>query len=259
MIQLDLSSYLKGTITLRHDGGTQILRDEEPIFIDKLEYKTLIYDKNSEETALQPMTGDITAEIFTIFGEAKTTLEYTLSKTLEVETVEIDDNSQIEFGRVLFDRRSGKFLIEIRNTGDVDVFVNLEMLDLLINDELVTLGADEIIFIKVGDAKFIEVTTDMEEEDLENNPLVRVRAYFGERERSLIYVLDGEFEYGYTGFGYVTGQVIKDIGKNVVLFLPLMIIVVLLILILGMKKKCPHCKEVNNLRAKECRKCSARI
>ena len=131
----------------------------------------------------------------------------------------------------------------------------LEMIDLLINDQLVTLGADEIIFIEAGDSKFIEVTADLEDEDLEDNPRVKVRAYYGERERSLIHVIEGEFEYGFTGFGYIFGQIIRDIGKNALLYMPLIIIIVLLILILGMKKKCPHCKEVNNLRAKKCKRC----
>jgi hypothetical protein len=256
---VDLSAYLKGTITLRHDGGTQILGDEDSIYIDKSEYKTILYTKNSEGSPILPMQGTITADVFTIYGESKTSLEYTLRKTVEVEITDIMDSSRIEFGKVLYDRQSGKFLIEIRNIGDKDVFVNLELLDLMINDELVTLGADEIIFIRQGESAFITVTTGMDDQDLEANPRIRVRAYYGERERNLIYVLDGDFEYGFTGFGYMTGQVFQDIGKNAVLFMPMIIILVLLILLLGMKKKCPNCGEINNLRAKKCKKCSHEI
>jgi len=255
----DLSAYFKGTLTIRHDGGTMILGDEDPIFIDKGEYKTIIYKTKTDGSPLDNMQGDITADIFTIFGESKNSLEYTLRKTMEVESVEIDDSSQIEFGRVLYDKRSGKFLIEIRNIGDVDVFVNAEILDLLINDQIVTLGADEIIYVESGDSTFIEVTADMDEDDLENNPRIRVRAYYGERERSLIYVIEDEFEYSFTGVWYKITQIIRDIIKNLVLFLPLIIILILLILILGMKKRCPHCKEINNLRSKKCKKCGGAI
>jgi len=150
-------------------------------------------------------------------------------------------------------------LIEIINIGDVDVFVDLEILDLLINDEIVTFGSDEIVFIKKGESKFVEVTVNMDEEDLTNNPRIRVRAYYGERERNLVKVIEGEFEYGYTGFGYVAGEFLKGIGKNIILYMPAIIILILLFLILGMKKKCPHCKEINNLRAKHCKKCGAEI
>jgi len=253
---VDLATYLKGTITLRYPDGTQILGDEDPIFIDKLQFKTLIY---TNITPIDISKGNITAEVFTIFGESKKSLEYTLRKTVTVETISVIDNSNIEFGKVLYDKASGKFLIEIINIGDVDVFVDLEILDLLINDEIVTFGSDEIVFIKKGESKFVEVTVNMDEEDLTNNPRIRVRAYYGERERNLVKVIEGEFEYGYTGFGYVAGEFLKGIGKNIILYMPAIIILILLFLILGMKKKCPHCKEINNLRAKHCKKCGAEI
>ncbi len=257
--KVDLSAYLKGTITVRYDGGTQILGDEEPLFIDKSQFKTLSYDKKSDGTPLDKMQGNITAEIFTIYGESKKALEYTLRKTVEVKTVDITDNSKIEFGKVLYDKRSGKFLIEIKNTGSTDVFVDVEIIDLLINDELITVGGGQVIFIKKGESVFIEVIIAMTEQDLTNNPKIKIRAYYGERERTLVNVIEGEFSYGYTGLGYITGQIFKDLGKGVVLYLPLVIIILLLILIIGMKKKCPHCGEINNLRAKRCKKCDTEI
>ncbi len=256
---VDLSAYLKGTITLRFEDGTQLVGDENAIFIDKSEFKTIIYREKANGDPLDEMQGDITAEVFTIFGESPRSLEYQLRKTVTVETVDILDEAEIEFGKVLYDKRSGKFLVEIRNIGDVDAFVDLEVIDLLINDELVTFGADEVIFIEAGDSKFIEVTVDMADEDIDSNPKIRIRAYYGERERSLVKIIEGEFSYGFTGFGYVTGQVLKDIGKNVILYLPVIVIVILLILILGMKKKCPHCGEINNLRSKHCKSCGGEI
>jgi hypothetical protein len=254
-----LSSYLKGTITLRYDGGTQVLGDEQPVFIDKSQYKTIIYTIKSDGGPIDPMQGTITADIFTIFGESKNSLEYTLRKTVEVETIDIQDNSKIEFGKVLYDKRSGKFLIEIRNTGDVDVFVDLELIDLLINDELVTLGSEKVAFIRKGESIFMEVVAGMDDKDLEANPKIKVRAYYGERERSLVHILEGEFPFEFTGFGYLTGQVLKDIGKNALLAAPILLIIILLLLILGMKKKCPVCGEINNLRAKRCKNCGSEI
>jgi len=249
---VDLSAFLKGTITLRYDGETQVVGDEDPVFIDKGAYKTLIYD-------VDPMQGDITAEIFTIFGESPLSLEYTLRKEMTVEAVDIQDNSRIELGRIIYDKRAGKFLIEVINKGETSVFVDAELIDILINDELVTIGSDEVIFIEAGESEYIEVTIDMDEADFENNPTIRVRAYYGERERNLIHVIEGDYEYTFAGFGFITGQAFKDLGKNFVLYMPLIIIIVLLILILGMKKKCPHCGEINKLRSKHCKRCSARI
>lgn len=257
--KVDLATYLKGTVTVRNGDNTLVLGDEDAVFIDKSQYKTIVYTKKSDGSPIDAMQGDITAEVFTIFGESKKSLEYTLRKTLDVESIDVQDNSKIEFGRVLYDKRTGKFLIEVRNTGDVDVFVDLELIDVLVNDELVTAGAGTVTFLKKGESKFIEVILPMSDSDLQNNPKIKIRAYYGERERSLINILEGEFEYGYAGFGYLTGELLREAGKNALLYMPLIIIIILLILILGMKKKCPHCGEINKLRAKRCKECGSEI
>ncbi|MBN2422093.1 hypothetical protein JXB41_02610 [Candidatus Woesearchaeota archaeon] len=248
-----LSSFLKGTITLRYGAETQTIGDVDPIFIDKNEYKTIVYD-------VDPVTAnEITAEIFTIFGESPKSLEYTLRKTVDVGTVSILDNSEIDILRVMYDKRKGQFLIEIKNTGEVDVFVDLELYDLLINDQLETYGPGEVTFIRKGEKKIIAVDVPMTDEDIENNPVVKIHAYYGERKRSLVKVYSWEGPYSLTGFGYMAGQVIKDIGEGAITYGPILIIILLLLLILGMKKKCPDCGEINPLRAKKCRKCGKKI
>jgi hypothetical protein len=255
--KVDLSAFLKGTITLRSGDTTQVLGDENALFIDKSQYKTLIYVNKSDGTSLDRMQGNISADLFTIYGESAKSLEYTLRKTVEVETVDIQDNSKIEFGRVLYDKRNGNFLVEIRNTGDVDVFVDLELFDLIINDELVTIGAGKVTFIKKGESVFIEIPAQMAEPDFAKNLKVKARAYYGERENSLVNMISGEFAYTFGGKGLLSD--LGELGKNVLLYLPLIIIIILLFLILGMKKKCPKCGEINNLRAKKCKKCGHEI
>ena len=257
--KVDLSTFLKGTLTLRHPGGTQVLGDEDAIFIDKGQYKTLIYDKKSDGGPLDRMQGNISLDVFTIYGESKKSLEYTLRKTIEVESVEITDNSKIEFGSVLYDKRSGKFLIEIRNIGDTDVYVDVEIYDILINDELVTIGAGQVVFLKKGESKFVEITQPMTEQDFTNNPKIKIRAYYGERERSLVNVIEGEFSYGFTGFGYMFIEFLKELLRKIIDYGLIIIILILLFLILSMKKKCPHCEEINNLRSKRCKKCGNEI
>ncbi|MEM4397356.1 MAG: hypothetical protein QW757_01875 [Candidatus Woesearchaeota archaeon] len=256
--KVDLSAYFKGTITLKYGNNgenTQILGDEEALFIDKGQYKTIIYTKKSDGSPLDRMQGTITADVFTIFGESKKSLEYTLRKTITVETSEVSDSSKIEFGKVMYDKRSGKFLIEIKNTGNTDVFVSLEIFDLNVNDELITVGSEKVVFIKKGQSVFIEIKVEMSEQDLANNPTINVRAYYGERERALVNILEGKFGYSFTGFGFMTGELLKEI----IVYFPLIIIIILILLILGMKKKCPKCGEINKLRAKHCKKCGSEI
>ncbi|MEM2138540.1 MAG: hypothetical protein QXM96_00085 [Candidatus Woesearchaeota archaeon] len=254
--KVDLSAYLKGTITLKYGENkenSQILGDEDSIFIDKGQYKTIIYTKKADGSPIDRMQGQIEADVFTIYGESKKSLEYTLRKTINVETSEISDNSKIEFGKVLYDKRSGKFLVEIKNLGN-DVFVFLEIFDLNINDELITIGS-RTVFIKKGQSLFIEVPIEMSETDLKNNPQINIRAYYGERERALVNIIEGKFSYNFTGFSFIAA----DIFKELIIYFPLIIIIILIILILGMKKKCPNCGTINKLRAKKCKKCSTEI
>lgn len=253
--KVDLSAYLKGTITLRYGDNTQILGDEEALFIDKGQYKTIIYNKKSDGTPLDRMLGNISAEVFTIYGESKKALEYTLRKTLNVELSDVSDKSKIEFGKIMYDKRTGKFLVEIKNIGETDVFTSLEIFDLNINDELITIGNEKIIFIKKGSSVYIEIPIQMSEQDIANNPIIKIRAYYGEREKALVNIIEGEFKYDFTGILFMTGEIVKDI----ILYLPLIIIIILIILILGMKKKCPHCGTINKLRAKRCKKCDNEI
>ncbi|MBT3407973.1 hypothetical protein HN415_04810 [Candidatus Woesearchaeota archaeon] len=113
--------------------------------------------------------------------------------------------------------------------------------------------------MKVGEKKDLIVNIPLTDEDIENNPNVNIKAYYGERERSLIKILQGEYEFSLAGFGYMTGQVFKDLGAGAVVYGPMIIILILLFLVLGMKKKCPNCKEINNVRAKHCKKCNEKI
>ncbi|MFH0874688.1 MAG: hypothetical protein V1859_02035 [archaeon] len=246
-----LSSYLKGTVTLRYGGETQTVGDVDSIFIDKNEYKTIIYDVDPINEA------NISADIFTIYGEAKKSLEYNLRKTINVETVSISDNAKIEIVGVYYDKKKGQIIVVVKNTGEVDAFVDVEIYDILINDELQTIGTENVAFLKVGETKRLIIPAVLDETDIENNKKVKLHAYYGEREQSLISVLSGEYDLQEAGFDL--GSALSDAGSLALTYAPVLIILILLLLILGMKKKCPDCKEINNLRAKRCKKCGKEI
>jgi hypothetical protein len=257
---VSLATFLKGTITIKWGDQTQAVGEKaSAIFIDKSEFKTIIYTAKADGSPIDPMTGDITADVFAIYGESNNSMEYTLRKTVNVDVVEFTDKTAIEIVSVRYDKRKGQFLIDIRNNGKVDAFVDVELIDLLVNDELGTYGNEGVAFIKVGETKTITIDVAMTDADMKNNPKVRVRAYYGERENSLINMIEGEYDYSFTGLAYMTGQLIMEFGRNAVIVAPLLIIIVLLVLILGMKKKCPKCGEINNLRAKKCKKCGNEI
>lgn len=230
-----VGTYLQGTITLNVDGQTKVVGDQDVVFIDKNQYKTIIYDVVLEGD-------DITAKVYTIFGEGKRSLEFVLEGEVKVESVEILDQSKINITDIAYDKGRGKFLITIKNIGEVDAYVNVELLDIYINGELITISSPQNVLLKPGQTAVFEVDAKLSDVDIENNPIIKVKAYYGERENSLIKTLYGEY-----AFKYARGDIITYV-------LILLIIILILLIIFG-RKKCPHCGTKNSRTRKLCKKC----
>jgi hypothetical protein len=231
----NLGAYLKGTITITANGQNKVVGDQDPIFIDKNQYKTITYDVVLEGE-------NITAKIYTLFGEGKRSLENVLEGDISVENVEILDDSRINITDVSYDKGKGKFIITIQNIGTVDSYVSLEILDLYINGEYITISSPEAVLLKIGDKTKIPVEVVMSDADIQNNPLVKVKGYYGQRENALIKTVYGEYAFKLVSFDYVTYGLI------------ILIIILLLLIIFG-RRKCPHCGHKNSRLRRKCAKC----
>lgn len=196
---VDQATYFKGTITLASNEGTQTIGDIDPIFIDGQEYRTVVYPVTS-------MTGNITATIFTIFGESKMNFEYTLTQKLPVEIISIRDDSQISIKSVVYDKARGLFLIEVINTGKEDAYVTLEILNLIVNDIPTNFGSKTEEFIPAGGSKTIVIKIDspLTDADIGANPKVTITGRYGSRPHLLIKIIPPtEFELKLKGPDYV--------------------------------------------------------
>jgi len=196
---VDQATYFKGTITLVSNEGTQTIGDIEPIFIDGQEYRTVVYP-------VEAMTGNITATIFTIFGESKKNFEYSLRQTLSVETVTIRDEAQIVLKSLTYDKARGLFRLEIVNTGKVDAYVTLEIINLLVNNIATNFGSKAEELVPAGQTKIIIIKIDppLTDADIEANPTVTVTGRYGSREHLLVKVIPPtEFELKLKGPDYV--------------------------------------------------------
>jgi len=244
----DLAVFFKGTITIEDGGVLKVTGDTDPLFIDKRGYKTIVYTVDTDGQPLNLQGTDLTAQLFTIFGEAPRSLENALQATLKIEMVEIFDNAEINITGLYYDKSAGAFYVIIENIGDVDAYVQPELIELMINDEPVTVAADGVILIKPGQKVKIPVLIDMTEADFAANPQIKVRAYYGEREIALVKIQEQsfalEFGGGYTQYIYY--------GAGVVLLL-------LILLFLGTKKKCKHCGHKNARGRKTCEKCGEKL
>jgi hypothetical protein len=236
----DIAEYFKGTYTLKVGDQEFTFGDLDVVFIDRNDVKTLTYKVEGVDP-----TGELTLKAYVIYGEAKNALEFVIDKTFSVTTTEESDEAQIAITKVQYDKNAKQFLITIENIGEVDAYVNTEIVDILIMDERVTLGSEETIKLAKGQSQKSIVAADLADTDLEANPTVHVKAHYGEREEALIKILEGDFEVSLKTF-------------NVWTYLPILIIILLLLLLFG-RKKCKNCGHKNPRGRKHCKKCGHKL
>jgi hypothetical protein len=190
--------YAIGTYSLTGaEDSRQTVGDIGANFIDGNEVKTFTYDVETMPD------GRITVDVFIIYGESQGSLEKEIRTTLEVETVRVLDECNIQINDISFTPRSRNFYINIENIGQVECFVDAELVDIIIAGERRTVSLDEIAQVAPGKARAIRIKVeDMEEEDLVDNEKIKVRALYGERENSLVKVLEGQFDLAVGGSGY---------------------------------------------------------
>jgi archaellum component FlaF (FlaF/FlaG flagellin family) len=240
--KVNLGMFLKSTITLSSDGQLIGVAGDDLIFIDKNQYKTVIYDRFADDSPIILDGENITAKFYTLFGEGKKSLENVLEGTAKIDIVEILDDSLINITDVSYDKRKGTFIVTITNNGLVDSYVSLELLDLYINGEYIIVSSPEPIFVQVGKTVKILVPVELSDIDISNNPHIKVKAYYGQRENSLIKTIYAEYMFKYVRF-------------DIVFYALILLVLFLILLILFGRKRCPTCKTLNSRTRKHCKKC----
>lgn len=244
----DLALYFKSTITV-HDGANQkTTGDNDALFLDKLGSKTVVYNTASDGSQLLFQGQNLTADVLTIYGEAPNSLEDTLQATLDITQVEVTDNSVVNITSVYYDKSRQAFVVTLTNIGPVDAYAEPEMENLVINDQSTNYAAETPVLIKKGQSVDVPIAVTMTTPDFAANPEVTVRAYYGERELSLIKTTEGSFAFRFGG-GY---------GQYIV-YAVVVVVILALLFFLGTKKKCKHCGHKNARGRKTCEKCGQKL
>jgi archaellum component FlaF (FlaF/FlaG flagellin family) len=244
----DLALYFKSTLTINDGGTVKVTGDNDPLFLDKRGTKTVVYTAATDGTPLLLQGENLTAQVLTIYGEGPKSLENTLQATLSISQVEVKDDTAVNITDLYYDKSRQEFVATIENVGPVDAYVEPEMENLLINDEPVTVAAERAVLIKKGRSASIPIAIAMAEADFAANPQVTVRAYYGERELSLIKITEKSFPLRFGG-GY--GQYVP--------YAVVVAVILILLLFLGTKKKCKHCGHRNARGRKTCEKCGEKL
>ena len=215
----DQAVYFKGTYSLTDSAGfTQRVGDISPIFLDENELKTITYE-------VEPMAeGKIIGEVYIIYGESKGSMEKVIDITFEIETVDILDECDIKINSLVYDKRGKRFYVEIENVADVICYADVELVDVLLDGELKNLGSVDIVEIKPGKKAKSRIKAALEEEDIEDNEIIKGKVHYGERKNALIKIKEFQFELVLKGIDYWT-------------FTLILIIIILLILIYLKRRK----------------------
>jgi hypothetical protein len=215
----NLPMYLKGTITIVADGETTRLGDSEPTFITPGGYKTTIYSLELNKFE------DLSANVYTIFGETESSLDYILQEDIIIDTIDIIDRCEIDITNVKYNKQSKEFQINVKNKADVSCWVSLEIEGLEVGYEAKTIGSEEPTRLTKKSSRKIIIQEELLEEDFEANSFIEVTAHYGERQTSLIKVLNGRFELKITTLTALTYLII------------LIILIIIILLFLYRKAK----------------------
>ena len=226
----DVGVYSLGTYTIIAEDDTRLtVGDTDPVFIDAGELKTFIYDIEDLPE------GQLTGRIYVIYGESVNSLEKVIDQDIgNIETVRIIDNCKININSLTFNTRRNLFQVEIENTGSATCYVDIELVDVVVAGDEFIMGHDGVERIEPGGKKQLKVKADPQliSEDIPDNPEINVRAYYGERENSLVTVLEGKFELLISKADYIFYTLI-------------LIIAALLFLIIWKRRKRKKDKEEN--------------
>jgi len=243
-----IATYLQTlSLSLINDNQSFNIPDNNgAIFIDANDYKTVTYELKDADGNTINLNGDnITANLLTVYGESPKSLEQTLTANVSVQKVSVLDEANIDIVKTEYAKSGSKFLVSVKNVGQVDAYVTIEIHNVLVNGESTIFSADNVVKVSPGDTITIPVTTTMTDEDIPNNPKVQVKALYGERENALTKTKQTTFPF-------------KLAAPDITPYIIGALIIILLFLIFS-RKKCKHCGHRNVIGRKTCKKCHSKL
>ena len=180
--------YLRGTITINDGKETTRLGDTDSIFISPGNYKTISYALEIENS------NGLNANVYTLFGETPTSMDYVFEAEYDVEAIEVLDRCEVEVLSTKYNKQSQEFIINVKNLAEVDCWSSLEIEDVSIGGKEMTLATENPVKISQKSSRKMIIKEELAEEDIEDNAFVNVVARYGERQTSLIKVFNGNFK-----------------------------------------------------------------
>lgn len=188
--QANVPFYLEGTINLNSEEDNTRVGDTEPVFMTPGDHRTITYSVNVSPSE------NMSADVYTLYGESPGALDRVLEKTTNVSVVDVVDGCEIDVSGddVEYIKQKDSFAINIKNTADVDCWVDVELEDIYSDYQEQTIGTKEALKIDAGDKEKVYIEKEISDKDLKKNDFVDLTVRYGERQDGLVKVFKGSFE-----------------------------------------------------------------
>jgi len=220
----NMGAYLRSSIEILSSGlRLTTLGDRESAYVNRgstlaIAYKTELNSQN------------LTAKITTMFGEVPGSLERVIYKEMSIGMIDALDSSSINISKVSYDKSAHKLKVRITNTGVVKTYSKTQVKFLIYGEERVMVQ-DKAMLLEPGASEDAVFITTLSDTNIEENPSVKVRINYGERESALIKVIEGSYP-------------LEISGDYTILIIAILLVIILIII--GRKKN----KKQNNEQKK---------
>ncbi|MCX9082675.1 MAG: hypothetical protein OIN83_10805 [Candidatus Methanoperedens sp.] len=210
-------AYLSSSIEILSSGvRITTIGDKESVYVNRGSSLTVGY-----ETELNGQ--NLTAKFTTMFGELPGSFERMLYKEMNIEMIELFDNSLLNISKVSYDKGAHKIKVEITNIGAVRTNAKTQIKFVIYGEERI-MTQEKAILLEPGKSKDAVFITTLSDTNIEENPSINVRVNYGERESALIKVIEGNYP-------------LEIVSDYTILIIVVVLIIVVIIIWIQKKKK----------------------
>lgn len=213
----NIGTYLRSSIEILSSGvRITTIGDRESVYVDSDSTLTAAYKAELSGQGL-------TAKFTTMFGEVPGSFERVLKKEMNIEMIEILDNSFLNISKVSYDKAAHKIKVKIINIGPDRTYSKTQVKFLIYGEERIMVQ-DKPMLLEPGASKDAVFITTLSDTNIEENPNINVRVNYGQRESALIKIIEGNYP-------------LEIVGDYTILIVGALIIVVILFWVQKKKKQ----------------------
>lgn len=180
----DILTYFKPSVSLELQDETLSFGGTEVYSLGDGKGRTVLFDVG--ENTL-PEDEDISGSIFALFGETPISFPFSVTQKFDkLNFVTLLDDSEIEITKVLYSPSKGAFFITVKNVGSSKVYIDLELVDVIVDGVPTTLASKDTLTLEVDGEKEVIIRSKLTDLDIIENEEVLVTALYGMRRLALV-------------------------------------------------------------------------